>query len=37
MNKTLTHKEIQALPDGSHAIGGVKGLYVRKLLRDSIK
>lgn len=30
MNKTLTHKEIQALPDGSHAIGGVKGLYVRK-------
>lgn len=27
MNKTLTHKEIQALPDGSHAIGGVKGLY----------
>lgn len=30
MNKTLTHKEIQALPDGTHAIGGVKGLYVRK-------
>lgn len=30
MNKTLTRKEIQALPDGSHAIGGVKGLYVRK-------
>lgn len=30
MNKTLTHKEIQALPDGSHAIGGFKGLYVRK-------
>lgn len=30
MNKTLTHKEIQALSDGSHAIGGVKGLYVRK-------
>lgn len=30
MNKTLTHKEIQALPDGSHAIGGVKGLYARK-------
>ena len=30
MNKTLTHKEIQALPDGSHAVGGVKGLYVRK-------
>lgn len=30
MNKTLTHKEIQALPDGTHAIGAVKGLYVRK-------
>lgn len=30
MNKTLTYKEIQALPDGTHAIGGVKGLYVRK-------
>ena len=30
MNKTLTHKEIQALPAGTHAIGGVKGLYVRK-------
>lgn len=30
MNKTLTHKEIQTLPDGTHAIGGVKGLYVKK-------
>lgn len=30
MNKSLSVKEIKALPSGVHAVGGVKGLYIRK-------
>lgn len=35
MEKTLTYKEIQALPDGKHTIGGVKGLHIRKRANQS--
>lgn len=30
IKKALTVKEVNALPDGRHAVGGVKGLTVEK-------
>ena len=30
IKKSLTVKEVNALPDGRHAVGGVKGLTVEK-------
>lgn len=30
MKETLSYKEVNALTDGTHYVGGVKGLYIRK-------